>query len=77
MNTNLANQKIAQHKYQQNANEYLQSGKAYLSITNNGDDTYNVSLFGHSLGTAYGSEQALEVETIVKNTLIVAGVIKP
>ena len=77
MNTNLANQTIEQHKYRKNANEYLQSGKAYLSITNNGDDTYNVSLFGHSLGTAYGSEQALEVETIVKNTLIVAGVIKP
>jgi hypothetical protein len=77
MNTNLANQKITQHKYQQNANEYLQSGKAYLSITNNGDDTYNISLFGHSLGTAHGSEQALEVETIVKNTLIVAGLIKP
>lgn len=77
MNTNLANQKIAQHKYQQNANEYLQSGKAYLSITSNGDGTYNVSLFGHSLGIAHGSEQALEVETIVKNTLIVSGVIKP
>lgn len=77
MDTNLANQKIEQHKYQKNTNEYLQSGKAYLSITNNGDDTYNISLFGHSLGTAHGSEQALMVETIVKNTLIVAGVIKP
>ena len=73
----LQNAKLTQSMFQEDRKSWLKSNKPYLSITSNVANIYTVKVFGKVVCTVNGEENAKLAESIIKNTLIVSGVILP